>query len=291
MAPERQTFIAAAQNSRFHPTWQECSDGVLDGYLHYAEELKKNNPKLYRSQKIRKKLLIQFRDELGIEMQISRYYLNGGPNTRGWGKGEARRPKARQFARVIIHTLNKLGLGKLARDFFITWQASKKKKQRGMFGAVGALSLVGRGVTLRESGTEHRNIKPSLWNEILTPGSIIQTWRTRKAARTRECPKGLRQGGVCGHSFIFVEYVYSTKPNGAYLFGESGKRLNRRGREMPRSKIRMDPSRIGSLYLVGVRIADQNGYHFVPRNPQLAKKGSLTEWLARSEVWYASQLV
>ncbi len=210
--------------------------------------------------------------------------------------------------------------------------------------------------------TKKANIKGILWNEILKPGAIIQTWSTSAAAAACKCVTGAPSlGGSCGHSFIFVEYVYSSEksppkdyPPSWPLYGGSGTPRNTGGEKIgagtyvvrpgetlqeiadkfnvkvdylktknPNAKVGKGKRKTGEivewfnksehifvgeggggyplseikdLYLVGMCIIDQKGYHFIPKNlgninnTILPDNVTRVKWLAQSDVWFAVQL-
>jgi hypothetical protein len=149
--------------------------------------------------------------------------------------------------------------------------------------------------------TRDVNIKSLLWNEILVPGALIQTWRTQADANIPGCASPANAfGGSCGHSFLFSEYVYSavaTPPPAAprtwLLYGASGSALTTGG-EADATRARL--ATMKNLQLVGLRIIDQAGYHFLPKdltlinNQVLPNNVGRVNWLAHSEVWYAVRL-
>jgi LysM repeat protein len=210
--------------------------------------------------------------------------------------------------------------------------------------------------------TKKVNIKGILWDEILKPGAIIQTWSTSAAAAACKCVTGAPSlGGDCGHSFIFVEYVYSSEksppkdyPPSWPLYGGSGTPRDTGGEKIspgtyvvrpgenlqeiadkfdvtvgylktrnPNAKVGKGKRKTGEivewfnkgerifvgeggggyplseikdLYLVGMCIIDQRGYHFIPKdlsninNTVLPDNVARVKWLAKSEVWFAAQL-
>ena len=143
------------------------------------------------------------------------------------------------------------------------------------------------------------DIRPALWDEVLRPGDVIQTWSTLDAVTTFRCPADRRFGGICGHSSLFVEYVYAASetppadaPRTWPLIGGSGVALTTGGEvDAARPPVRA----LRDLHLVGLRVIDQRGYHFVARNPDhntrvvLPEESARARWLESSEVWYAGR--
>jgi hypothetical protein len=156
------------------------------------------------------------------------------------------------------------------------------------------LEAPGQGVQPR------RNIRQVLWDEVLEPGDVIQTWSTVAAASPPfTCPPERMFGGSCGHSFFFVEYVYAASetppanaPRAWALIGATGTPLTTAGDVDPG---RAPVDELKGVYLVGLRMVDQRGYHFIARNPAyntkkvLPREVSRVVWLANSEVWFAGR--
>jgi LysM repeat protein len=88
--------------------------------------------------------------------------------------------------------------------------------------------------------TKSVNIHDIIWEEALKPGTVIQIWSNQDAADAYGCVPGADSlGGYCGHSFIFVEYVYSTTLTPPAdnqqlwpLYGASGTPLSTSGDEI-----------------------------------------------------------
>ncbi len=88
--------------------------------------------------------------------------------------------------------------------------------------------------------TKSVNIHNIIWEEALKPGTVIQIWSNQDAADAYGCVPGADSlGGYCGHSFIFVEYVYSTTLTPPAdnqqlwpLYGASGTPLSTSGDEI-----------------------------------------------------------
>jgi hypothetical protein len=197
---------------------------------------------------------------------------------------------------------------------------------------------------------DKHNIKPFVWDEVLRPGALIQGWKTRAGAVSATGK---------GHSFIFIEYVYSTQPSPPeanpkswLLFGGTGTPLSTGGEELQSGTYRVPPRhrrlrhvagefgvpidaleeanpdkvqkptkkkrswlfRTGetvqiprsavsartmrNVHLVGMRITDQFGYHFIPKDNEYITPrvlpGQSVDWpikqLARWPVWFAANL-
>jgi hypothetical protein len=112
-------------------------------------------------------------------------------------------------------------------------------------------------------------------------------------------PEGPPVRGICGHSFLFVEYVYAEStsppadaPRTWALIGGTGVPLTTGGERNP---ARQRVTDLEGLRLVGARIIDQRGYHFMARDPANNSSRVLPDevrravWLESSEVWYAGR--
>jgi len=160
-------------------------------------------------------------DLLGIN--LAEHYLDGGPST-----------DPLDYDNVITPTVQKLGIADNALQFVYLWNIRTEKISEDYMeadeeiyhGAVTALEKHGLGKGVKGQA----NIKGEIWNEILSRGDVIQTWQTEEFT-------GL------GHSFIFLEYVYSSQttpprlhPSSWMLYGSSGKPLETNGGEAKKFK-------------------------------------------------------
>lgn len=261
----------------------------LGGLLSSSELLRAQEPGSPEYQRVRERLTEKLHALLGEE--LGNRYLDGGPTGTSTAIGITVRETLKR---------NELFGAEEGYRIFGFWQIFSIWEGTGR-GATAALEEGGVGVAETRPLTGANNIKDVLWEEILQPGSVIQTWRTLEAATTFTCPTGMQLGGNCGHSFIFVEYVYAAEaapptgqPRTWQLFGGSGTPLTTGGEvDGSRQPLREE---IRNLRLVGLRISDQHGYHFVPRdvshitNKVLPDSVSLVKWLALSEIWYAARL-
>uniref|UniRef100_A0A831UE87 Uncharacterized protein n=1 Tax=Geobacter metallireducens TaxID=28232 RepID=A0A831UE87_GEOME len=260
----------------------------LDGFLYYSELLRAQTPGSPEYQRVRELLTEKLHTLLGEE--LGNRYLDGGPNGDATSIGIAVRDTLKR---------NELFGPQEGKRLYNFWQIIGNGEDTGR-GATEALVEGGIGVAESRPLTGARNIKDVLWDEVLQPGSVIQTWSTVDSATTFACPASKQFGGVCGHSFIFVEYVYAAEaappteqPQTWQLYGGSGTPLTTGGEV---ESARRPLTEIRNLRLVGLRIVDQRGYHFIPRevsciNSQvLPDNVTRVKWLALSEVWYAARL-
>jgi hypothetical protein len=260
----------------------------LGGMMGEAERLRKVDSNSVKYAEAKQVVRQKLSDLLGAT--LGNEYLEGGPN-----------PKDRVgqiIASTLIHP-NILDKVK-GRRFYRLWQVYQKSEEFAQ-GAVRALAETGLGTKVTSPGTGNDNIKDLLWEEILKPGAIIQIWSTVDATKTFTCPQSKRFVGVCGHSFIFVEYVYSAQnnppqdnPSNWIIYGGSGIPLSTGGEVL--SSQRAPLTEMKNLFLVGMRIVDQWGYHFIPITPSYINNKILPEhidrvrWLHGSEVWFAAQV-
>jgi LysM repeat protein len=273
-----------------------------------------------------------------------------------------------------IQTIPRRQMTKAVEGLAEQW---KQERIPRALGAPKALADYGLGEMLTSGATttnvvKRYNIKERLWEGQLQPGAMIQIWSTEQAAEALGCVPGVpsekRWAGFCGHSFIFVSYVYSPQPappedaprswqlydrtgmpisvggeeraGGTYRvpkenklrhiaseFGVSidsldranpGKTTKERIKEGKKIRIRRKnwsfkqgtiihiPEKftlrpdVTGLSLVGMRIVDQAGHHFIPKDPEHHKKprqmlprhfAGRILWIAEAEVWFAANLL
>ena len=250
----------------------------LDGALYRSEELRRKSPRSssYRNEK--EQLEEKLSNLLGGK-SLGKKFLDGGPNG-----------SKNQKIDAIILTLVDSGIFAnydKALAFSALWNIYETSEV-DLPGASKALAQEGFGERLtlpwvNEEKIEKYNIKEIIWDEVLKPGALIQTYQ------------GVPINPATGHSFIFVEYVYSTSESPPLknrdqweLYGASGVPLNREGK-IVKEKKKLD--KINGVFLVGMRIIDQNGYKFLAKNPSFSKPGQHRQGLARSQVWFASNLI
>jgi len=171
----------------------------LDGLLYHSELLRTQAPASQQYQETRAKLVEKLHALLGN--QLGDRYLDGGP------AGDAI-----SIGTTIRDTLkrNELFGAEEGKRIYSFWQIIGNAEGLGR-GATAVLDEQGVGVAETRPLTGASNIKDVLWDEILPPGSVIQIWSTVDSATTFDCPDNRKFCGSCGHSFVFVEYVYAAE--------------------------------------------------------------------------------
>ncbi len=267
--------------------------------------------------------------------------------------------------KIIIPIVKKLGLADSAGQFLALWTIHLpdipaswlEEGEEVRHGAVTNLEKHGLGKGVKHPTKKEKNIKNAIWGEILQPGDVIQTWE--------KTGMPIKSSGK-GHSFIFIEYVYSPQlsppthyPSSWELHGSSGRPINTEGNESTKRKIvkktytvkkgqsdeevlkmcgfatmekceamnkhnpkfkrgggdtwfhegaeiitKMSESAAKSLkqmkdlQLVGMRITDQKGFVFIPKDqvhvsetviPDEVKQ-KRAKWIGESALWVAARL-
>jgi hypothetical protein len=261
----------------------------LGGRLLATEQLRARDPNSPEYAQARASLAQDLDGLLGAD---GAWFLDGGPT---YVPGD---PFWAQLRRVLT---NEHVFGRdEGRRLYLLWQISTQTADPGE-GAPLAIVEVAGGTRAAVPGVEptSKNIRPVLWDEVLRPGDVIQTWSTVASETTFACPKDRQFGGICGHSFLFVEYVYAASksppadaPRTWALIGGTGVPLTTGGEQDP---ARQRVTELEGLHLVGARIIDQRGYHFIARDPANNSSRVLPDevrravWLESSEVWYAGR--
>ncbi len=249
---------------------------LFNGQLFETERLRKEAPNSQEYKLAKEKLKKDLESLLGDSW--GKKFLDGGPN--GTDK---------QKVNALIGALSQphlFGSKERAEGVNALWQIYKPTPTEKLPGAAKALEEEKLGEQLvlpwlQEEDIKKQNIRSILWDEVLKPGAIIQTYRDEACA-----PE-------CGHSFIFVEYVYSPQEfppksrDDWELYGGSGGALDREGKEVT---TRPQIKEMRSLHLVGMRIVDQHGYKFLAKKSKYTKPGSGRQGLAKSKLWFAAQL-
>ena len=261
----------------------------LGGQLLATEQLRARDPNSPEYADARASLAQDLDGLLGAD---GAWFLDGGPTF------VAEPAFWAQLQRVLTNE-HVFGRDK-GRRLYLLWQISKYTADPGE-GAPLAIVEAAGGTRAAVPGVEptSKNIRPVLWDEVLRPGDVIQTWSTVESETTFACPKDRQFGKICGHSFLFVEYVYAEStsppadaPRTWALIGGTGVPLTTGGEQDP---ARQRVTELEGLHLVGARIIDQRGYHFIARDPANNSSRVLPDevrravWLESSEVWYAGR--